>query len=304
MSMIYRYDQLHCEMKYEDMAKIEYYHTDKRIHLGQLKLLMLEIYFLTKYAKDGHKVLYVGSADGEHINLLVKFFPKLTFDLWDNRQFKIKESERVKIYNELFTTQDAKKYVKDGKNILLISDIRNVGIGDAYKNGGFEEAKIIKNKDNELQLEWVKKIKPYATSLKFSLNYVEGKTEYLDGNIYLQPFNSIGEETRIITRDYNKMTIYDDEQYDNKLSCFNAYRMLFDKNSETRWKNILDNNNIKNIWDTNMALWIFHRYLKKYNNKEPTDQECMDMFLECIKFLGRTNNKKYGYIFNDEKFPF
>lgn len=118
--MIYKYDQLHCRMKYNDISNIDYYHTDKRIHLGQLKLLMLEIYFLTKYAKDGHKVLYIGAASGEHINLLVKFFPKLKFDLWDARKFKIKESDRVKIYNNFFTTQDAEKYSKNGNNILFI----------------------------------------------------------------------------------------------------------------------------------------------------------------------------------------
>ena len=42
--------------------------------------------------------MYVGAADGKHINFLVKLFPNVTFDLYDPRDFMIKESERVKIY--------------------------------------------------------------------------------------------------------------------------------------------------------------------------------------------------------------
>lgn len=99
------------------------------------------------------------------------------------------------------------------------------------------------------------------------------------------------------------MKSYNTTIYDEKLSCFNSYRLLFDKKSITKWKNILDEYNVKNLWDTNMALWIFHRYLEKYNNQEPTNKQCIEKFLECIKYLGKYNNKKYGYIFNNERFP-
>lgn len=43
-------------------------------------------------------VVYVGAADGKHINLLVKMFPLLTFDLYDPRDFMIKQSSKVKIF--------------------------------------------------------------------------------------------------------------------------------------------------------------------------------------------------------------
>ena len=63
---------------------------------GQRKLLVSEIFFFTKFS-HGHCV-YVGAADGKHINFLVKLFPDITFDLYDPRDFMIKESKRVKIY--------------------------------------------------------------------------------------------------------------------------------------------------------------------------------------------------------------
>ena len=48
--------------------------------------------------RDDFTVLYVGAADGKHINSFLKLFPKLKFILYDPRDFMIKPSKHVEIH--------------------------------------------------------------------------------------------------------------------------------------------------------------------------------------------------------------
>lgn len=149
--------------------KPEYFDERKRYFgskNGQRKLLVSEIFFFTKFPR-GHCV-YVGAADGKHINFLVKLFPHITFDLYDPRKFMIKNSQRVKIYRQFFTDEDAKKYV--GRNdILFISDIRTM---EGYTTNE-EKAKHqgLVEDDMTMQKRWVEIIRPKAYFLKFKLNW-------------------------------------------------------------------------------------------------------------------------------------
>lgn len=43
--------------------------------------------------KDDFTVLYVGAADGKHINIYHTLFPKIKWILYDPRDFMIKESK-------------------------------------------------------------------------------------------------------------------------------------------------------------------------------------------------------------------
>ena len=71
--------------------------------------------------KEDFTVLYVGAADGKHINIFVKLFPKIKWILYDPRDFMIEESENVEIHKEFFTNELCEKY----KGIdAFISDIR------------------------------------------------------------------------------------------------------------------------------------------------------------------------------------
>ena len=47
------------------------------IHWGQMKLLLCEIEFLTRYSTNAKTVLYVGAAPGTHIVYLMQLFPHL-----------------------------------------------------------------------------------------------------------------------------------------------------------------------------------------------------------------------------------
>ena len=127
---VYKYDQLTSKLTYGD-AKIKGKIPDRKYHLGQLKLLMSEILFLTKCAKDGNKVVYIGAAEGYHSAYLADLFPKLSFELWDATPFKIEPRNNIKLVKRYFEDDDVKEYSKEGSNILFISDIRNVEIGVA-----------------------------------------------------------------------------------------------------------------------------------------------------------------------------
>lgn len=63
---------------------------------GQLKLLLGEVAFLTKYPEG--LCVYVGSAPGTHITLLCKMFPKIKFHLYDPRDFVVKRGPQVEIF--------------------------------------------------------------------------------------------------------------------------------------------------------------------------------------------------------------
>jgi len=75
-------------------------------------------------------VLYVGAADGKHIGIYSKLFPKMKFILYDPRPFMIKPSKTIEIHQDFFTDDDCKKY----KGIdAFISDIRTMDAADFKK---------------------------------------------------------------------------------------------------------------------------------------------------------------------------
>ena len=151
----YKYSQLINRLDYNESVKIPV----KKIHLGQLKLFFLELLFLSMWAKDGNKVLYVGAANGYHIGKLAELFPNLTFDLWDPCKFEIKETSNIKIFNYFFTNDDAKKYTIMGNNILFMCDIRTLTIGK------FEKIKDTLGVDNIVSEDILCKQNGLATSI-------------------------------------------------------------------------------------------------------------------------------------------
>lgn len=181
------------------------------LHRGQRKLLLSEIEFLTLHGDKSDIVVYAGSAPGSHLRYLLRLFPKHHFELWDPRDFWIKEGPRVKIHQEIFTNDAAKLY--HGKNVLFVSDIRT-GSSD---NPEWDE-EIIENMD--MQSEWIEHMKPIMSMLKFRLTWEKKKQKYLDGDVYFQvwaPRSS--SEARLMT-DGKRTKIYDARDYEDKLYRF------------------------------------------------------------------------------------
>ena len=97
-------------------------------HFGQRKLFLTELLFLTNYGHLSDTVVYPGAAHGYHIPLLAALFPKHKFYLYDAANFfeGIESYERIKVFNQLFLEEDAKR--EEYKNALLISDIRTTEV--------------------------------------------------------------------------------------------------------------------------------------------------------------------------------
>lgn len=291
---VYRYDHIHGKLGYEKSLKD--CKSLKGWHLGQLKLFIAELFFLCKKYKPGSKVLYIGAASGYHIEKLARLLPELSFDLWDPRQFDIKEQKNIKIFNEMFTEESASKYIGQGDNILFMSDIRCLDIGGVKDN--IPEMDIIVNEDNEKQRIWVNIIKPRYAFLKFRTPYGKGLTSYMTGRIYLQAYSPQSTETRLLTNNYTKMVQYDNIEFEEKLAFFNCY-VRTEKNL-SRWKKIMKINNISNNWDNNLALYVIELYLKKIK-KDASDQKVAALFLDIIKYHAVPNIKKYNIVYNNKK---
>ena len=245
-----------------------------RIHLGQRKLLMNEIIFLTKYATLSNLIVYAGAAPGIHIPFLLELFPKLKFELWDPAPFAIKENNRIKIYNDYFTNESAKKYI--GQNILFVSDIRSGSDKMSYEE--FEKQVEI---NNNYQVDWINIIKPIMSMLKFRIPFtIKEKYNYFDGTIYLQPWAPIDSaETRLIT-DGKKMILYDPLEYENKLYYFNNIVREYQFINH----NIQTINGICHCFDCSYEIDAWKNYITTTENKN-------DINAEIFKYINKTNYK-------------
>jgi len=305
---IYKYDQFRDtdRMPYSKVLDPSCTFVSKNIHMGQLKLLMTEIMFLSKKAKPHNKVIYVGAAPGYHIIKLIVLFPDLTFELWDKREFDIKEGPRCKIYRRYFEDKDAQMYSKEGPNILFMSDIRSLEF-----NRVEEQNDSIIMADNNMQSTWAKIIRPISAYLKFRTPYGDGVTSYLTGTIYLQCYAPLSAETRLMTNDYDTIVEYNNVEFDEKMSYFNC-RIRGDDSRLRRWRSIMSKHNIKNNWDNNAAFYILSLYLHKMrgvtgkttksNNDNDNDndeeaEQIVKLFDEIIKFFRDKYHKKYDYVY-------
>lgn len=284
--MIYKYSQLRQRIPYEKLDEYSSLIKNKPVvHWGQLKLLLSEIFFITKFSDKPYNILYVGAAQGYHINHLTKMFPKNKFILWDPGNFAIKPSEQVEIHNDFFTSDVAKGYSKNGSNILFICDIRNISVGTVKEN--IKEFDEIITADMEKQKEWVQLIQPHRAFLKFRLPYLEGITNYFSGPIYLQQYAPRSTEARILVKDYNKLVPYDHKEFDEKMAFFNA---VIRKRKYKIFSNIIDKLHIVNNWDSTMMIYIVRYYFQKYKRiDDPPDNIVYEMTNTIINYLAKSS---------------
>lgn len=209
----------------DDSRELPYRSTPGRlrlqIHIGQRKLLLNEIEFLTLYGDLSKKVLYVGSTPGYHIRLLAKMFPEHHFTLYDPRDFGVKEGKQITLRQQWFTEDDAKEWAATPH--LFISDIRNAETyvrGKATAQDDAHEDEIAK--DMEMQKTWVEIANPLMAMLKFRLSWKDATQEYFDGKVYIQPWAYKGStETRLIT-DGKTYKTWDARKYERQMYRHNA----------------------------------------------------------------------------------
>lgn len=194
------------------------------LHLGQRKLLLSEIEFLTTHGHKADLVVYAGAADGKHISILMRFFPDHTFHLYDSQAFHLnlikleQKNTNLTLFKRYFTNQDARNY-KD-RSTLFISDIRTVGLKESME--------YIVPVDMENQKNWYLLMEPQAAILKFRLPYMPIGTKetkqipYLDGDIFLQPWMPIYScESRLVVTK-NRMCHYDARKYESQMFHHNV----------------------------------------------------------------------------------
>lgn len=300
----YRYGDLDKRIEYKEGKKKIRKHF--RFHLGQLKLLMSEIMFLTKVSSPGDLVVYAGAAAGYHIMKLAMMFPELHFELWDPRRYDMPDDikpDNIELNRGYFTVDTAESYAD--KNVLFISDIRDIeGMQEVKRSKNeteqLESDYIIISDDMKMQMEWVQVMRPKYAFLKFRLPYQSGKTQYFGGKIYLQTYSPIATEARLMTNNYDDLIDYTNEEYDERLAYFNSH-IRFEPHDDRRWDDIMERNRLKKYWDNYIALYIVAYYLEKRNGAEPTDDEVYDLFVEIVDFHRQRYGNKYNYLWKKKR---
>jgi hypothetical protein len=284
----------------EDAQNLPKHRSDICIsHLGQRKLLLNEIEFISMYDHLSDVIVYAGACPGIHIYYMAKvLFPDKTFNLYDPRtewHEPLRTLSNVNINTQLFTDEDAKSY--DGKNVLFICDIRTWQNKDDLD----EWDKEIEDNMN-MQMRWVKIMNPSMASLKFRLpwNTADVKVEYLAGDIYNQPFQPPkSTESRLYT-DGKSMTTYSSRDYEQKCYRHNVITRIFHKYTA---KDInapeISYYGLDDCYDCARQLAILHKYVKNKKDKTAPEEEQiirilkdMDLYLDkplAISHLNRNN---------------
>jgi cap2 methyltransferase len=264
-------------VSFDDLPTTHKYNEDTKnnnIHIGQRKLLMNEIYFLTKYGDLSDTVVYAGAAHGIHIPILTELFPH-KFLLYDPGKFLISDTDKIKIFNDYFTDDTAKIY--SGKGVLFISDIRATlpkGLSKDSPTSNNNEFEDAVKENNAWQINWVKIMKPKMAMLKFRIpfNTLE-PYEYFDGEIDLQPWAPPhSSETRLLTNG-QKMKMYILEEYDAKMYYYNNFIRT------------------KNNYDINFEKYIWRQYFKKVGTAESDIENKINKYMDKVSKVLKRNLK-------------
>ncbi len=200
-------------------------------HIGQLKLFLSELQFLTEWGDRARKVVYAGSAEGTHIRYLKRLFPHLIFSLYDPRPFNpnLNNVRGISIHTAgdgMFTNTTAHKYAKPKERdagILFISDIRSGSPDDPACD--FDKCVA---RDMVAQRGWAQIMRPIASMFKFRLSYMPGRTVWLapHSNSHLKYgifATKSGTELRLISTDPDSLQEYDNTEMEEKSYYFNNF---------------------------------------------------------------------------------
>jgi hypothetical protein len=266
-------------------------HEDKTlIHIGQRKLHMSEVEFLTECCSELYEkkkqdkkivLIYAGAAHGVHIPTLINMFPFIEYILIDPGKFQIDHTlypEKVtcNIENCLMTDEKADKLYEQYKDYtrLFISDIRTSDIKE--KNEKEREDTIMK--DMNAQMKWYYILRPFKSMLKFRLPYVGNnknavtKIQYLEGIPHFQLWaGCTSSETRLFVSENAGLKSYDCIKYENQLFRFNT-------NERTScYKHDIELPGIDHCYDCYAETFIYNSYLENF--------EKINSFVREIKII-------------------
>eukprot|EP01119_Soliformovum_irregulare_P024019 TRINITY_DN8521_c0_g1_i2.p1 TRINITY_DN8521_c0_g1~~TRINITY_DN8521_c0_g1_i2.p1 ORF type:complete len:421 (+),score=88.91 TRINITY_DN8521_c0_g1_i2:84-1346(+) len=275
-----------------DSPKRQYFktpHEDRSVnHWGQRKLLLSEIEFLTEFAPPDATdilVVYAGAAPGSHIPYLSSLFPHVSFDLWDPAPFKIESDDKLQTHQALFEISTAKEIAAKSKDktLLFISDIRTA---DPRRDRA-EVVESMISSDMKLQMDWVQAMKPYASMLKFRLPWIEGKTEYLNGKIYLPVWGpETTTEARLIVTDPDDVIDYDNLKYEQQMFHFNTVTRVQYYNHSIRTREL------DHCYDCAAEIHVLRKYQERHHNMlgAELDREIINMASEISDHISNGRN--------------
>jgi len=223
------------------------------MHHGQRKLMCGEIDFLTRYAKAGDMIVYIGAAPGNHIPHLVKMFPGLSWYLIDGAKFKARFDKSDPVVTVTAMCDDNMiSNIKAGhpeKRILMISDIRSD-----------DSQEIDIDRDMESQMRWHLILNPAASSLKFRPTFGKESLhfEYLKGEIHLQtwaPPHSVESRLYVVG---TEMATYDSYLIHRQMAYYNQVI----RPSKVDFK--VTNIKADDCHDCALEAYIIRRYLESY----------------------------------------
>lgn len=174
---------------FDDLTKKAEYQSTKTIprysaHIGQLKLFLAEIQFLTQKAAKGDIVIYIGSAPANKIQFVSELFPTIRFILIDPKEHKVEGaiySDSCADIQALIENNPDTKYFIIEKEFtdemaeqlrfphLFISDIRTV-LGDNTDKAEPSDLDILWN--SAQNLNWISIMRPKSFMLKFRCPYL------------------------------------------------------------------------------------------------------------------------------------
>lgn len=198
------------------------------VHKGQAKLYLSELQFMIHHAKPNVRgvVIYVGASPGNHIPDIVNKFPNYQFVLIDPstpcvslQQMAHDKGSRVRILKQYATPGNIKVLSSEFAgydDLIMISDIRTIPKHTPQAMPEHVEL------DMALQERLVYSLSPRVALLKMCLPWVQGRTEYFDGEIYLPVWGrpSTTETRLVVQRPYTK-TVYCNDCYNNRMHYFN-----------------------------------------------------------------------------------
>jgi len=217
-------------------------------HLGQRKLLLSEIEFLTHHLKEGDTVVYAGSAPGTHLPLLTEMFPGIKMILYDPHKFDPNARSVTKnIYQEFFTDKVATRLASSipAGTMLFVSDIRT------------EPTDAGVTKDMKMQQKWIEIMKPRMSLLKCRLPYGAGKFKYFKGKFWIQCFApQTSTETRLEIQGVPEMVEYDNKKYEDQMFYFNTMKRTM------YYKHRMATLGYDHCYDCAAEIFILREYIK------------------------------------------
>ena len=243
------------------------------VHWGQLKLLLSEIEFLTAHSRADDVVVYAGAAPGTHTEFLASLFPRLSFVLVDPADFHCQPTDRITVMQQLFTDELADSFVPIRDRLLFVSDIRAI---DKQMSSRAVEEQV--QRDMKIQQEWVQKMRPRVSMLKFRLPYEAGQTQYLDGKVYFQMFaGATSSETRLVVKapesesEQCATVTYDHGDYEDVMFHFNTVtRVSHWRNSCTRCSAAV----VDRCYDCSAMVHVLRQYvMSRGGDPFSTDEE-------------------------------